>query len=299
MNAAYVFRVEFRLDPEGATIAPDRFETTMELPANEPGTDGWLFFRDRLWRGEIGDEPSFRRLASDRLGVEVVAANFRELRTDEAFRRAAVGDRGRPRPVQRRFGRRGPAQIPRLVGPRAGGVTFRMLQSPSRPHNALTSRPPTDGPMAVADYDFHLFDLDGTLVDAEWSYTRGVFDRVSDRLGRPFSDREAYVLWHGLGGARGDTLRDLGIDPDAFWPAFHAEEDPDARAEATYLHDDAADCSTASTTPAARPGSSPTASGSSPSPCSTDLTSATGSTRWSAVPTRRAGNPIRTPSNWR
>jgi len=85
MNAAYVFRVEFRLDPEGATIAPDRFETTMELPANEPGTDGWLFFRDRLWRGEIGDEPSFRRLASDRLGVEVVAANFRELRTDEAF----------------------------------------------------------------------------------------------------------------------------------------------------------------------------------------------------------------------
>jgi len=41
-------------------------------------------------------------------------------------------------------------------------------------------------------------------------------------------------------GARGDTLRDLGIDPDAFWPAFHAEEDPDARAEATYLHDDAA-----------------------------------------------------------
>jgi phosphoglycolate phosphatase len=53
--------------------------------------------------------------------------------------------------------------------------------------------------MVVADYDFHLFDLDGTLVDAEWSYTRGVFDRVGDRLGRPFSDREAYVLWHGLG----------------------------------------------------------------------------------------------------
>ena len=94
--------------------------------------------------------------------------------------------------------------------------------------------------MAVADYDFHLFDLDGTLVDAEWSYTRTVFDRVGDRLGQGFSDREAYVLWHGLGGPRGDTLRELGVDPDAFWPAFHAVEDPIARAEATYLHDDAA-----------------------------------------------------------
>ena len=93
--------------------------------------------------------------------------------------------------------------------------------------------------MRLADYDVHLFDLDGTLVDAEWSYTRGVFDRVGDRLGRSFSDREAYVLWHGLGGPRGETLRELGVDPDAFWPAFHAVEDPIARAEATILHDDA------------------------------------------------------------
>ena len=94
--------------------------------------------------------------------------------------------------------------------------------------------------MAVADYDFHLFDLNGTLVDAEWSYTRAVFDRVGDRLGRRFSDREARVLWHGLGGPRADTLRGMGVDPEAFWPAFHAVEDPMARAEATYLHDDAA-----------------------------------------------------------
>ena len=84
MNAAYVFAVAFRLDPDGATADPDRFETTMEIPASDPGDDGWLFFRDRLWRGEIGDESSFRTLASDRLGVAVVEASFRELRTDEA-----------------------------------------------------------------------------------------------------------------------------------------------------------------------------------------------------------------------
>jgi hypothetical protein len=91
MEAAYVVSVAVRLDPPDAAVDPDRFETTMEIPASEPGTDGWLFFRDRLWRGEVGDEPSFRRLAEERLGladtgsVEVVAADFRELRTDEAY----------------------------------------------------------------------------------------------------------------------------------------------------------------------------------------------------------------------
>ncbi|WP_096395299.1 LWR-salt protein [Halorubrum trapanicum] len=92
MEAAYVFRVAVRLDPpEAASVDPARFETTMELAASEPGAGGWLFFRDRLWRGEIGDEPAFRRLAEERLGiedaanVEVAAADFRELRTDEAY----------------------------------------------------------------------------------------------------------------------------------------------------------------------------------------------------------------------
>jgi hypothetical protein len=91
MEAAYVVGVAVRLAPPAAAVDPDRFETTMEIPASEPGAGGWLFFRDRLWRGEIGDEPSFRRLAEERLGladapgIEVVAADFRELRTDDAY----------------------------------------------------------------------------------------------------------------------------------------------------------------------------------------------------------------------
>ena len=89
-------------------------------------------------------------------------------------------------------------------------------------------------------YDFWLFDLDGTVVDAEWAYTREVFDRVGDRLGRGFTDRQAELLWHGLTGARDPLLREWGIDPEEFWPAFHAVEDPQTRAEATFLHDDAA-----------------------------------------------------------
>ena len=85
MNAAYVFGVAFRLDPVGARADPERFETTVEVPAPRPGEDGWLLFRDRLWRGEIGDEPSARAFVGERLGVDVESVTFRELRTDRAY----------------------------------------------------------------------------------------------------------------------------------------------------------------------------------------------------------------------
>ncbi len=85
MNADYRFRVTFRLHPADARVDPDRFETTMAIPAVEPPDPGWLLFRDRLWRGEIGDSETFRAFASDRLGVDVVAVEFAELRTDEAY----------------------------------------------------------------------------------------------------------------------------------------------------------------------------------------------------------------------
>jgi|APHM01.1.fsa_nt_gi haloacid dehalogenase superfamily, subfamily IA, variant 1 with third motif having Dx(3-4)D or Dx(3-4)E len=94
--------------------------------------------------------------------------------------------------------------------------------------------------MVTGEYDFWLFDLDGTIIDAEWGYIRDIFDRVGQRLDRRFSDRDAEILWHGLGGPRNATLQRLGVDPEPFWAAFHAIETPTQRAEATYLHDDAA-----------------------------------------------------------
>jgi hypothetical protein len=86
VDAAYVFRVRFRLDTAaGVRTAPAEFETTVERRAPPPGEPGWRFFRDALWRGEAGDEGHLRDLATGWLGVPVVAASFSELRTDEAY----------------------------------------------------------------------------------------------------------------------------------------------------------------------------------------------------------------------
>lgn len=94
--AAYVFRVRVRLPTEGVDARPDEFETTVRWPAAEPGESGWLFFRDHCWRGEASDERHLRSLLAERLGVPVVAAEFRELRcTRDYLERweAAVADR--------------------------------------------------------------------------------------------------------------------------------------------------------------------------------------------------------------
>ncbi|MEF8973497.1 MAG: LWR-salt protein [Haloarcula sp.] len=86
-SARYVFRVELRLEPDAAGLwtDPDRVETTLYRAADDPGTSGWLFFRDTLWRGELADEPHFRRLVADELGCPVASASFSEFRTDEAY----------------------------------------------------------------------------------------------------------------------------------------------------------------------------------------------------------------------
>jgi hypothetical protein len=97
MDAEYVFRVRVRLDPadEGVRVDPATFETTLYRRAEPPGEDGWLFFRDNLWRGEVNDEGHLRDLAEDSLGVLVDSVSFSALRTDEEYLdavKAEIGD---------------------------------------------------------------------------------------------------------------------------------------------------------------------------------------------------------------
>lgn len=96
-TARYVFRVRFRIEPSlpEVSVDPAEFETTLYRAANPPGEAGWLFFRDHLWRGNIGDEAYLREVAEDALGVPVVSISFSELQTEQTHLdalRAAIGD---------------------------------------------------------------------------------------------------------------------------------------------------------------------------------------------------------------
>ncbi len=89
MDARYVFRAQVRLeaDEPSVSLEPSTAETsvTFFLEAPEPGTDGWLFFRDTLWRGEISDSAYGRQRAEEWLGEPVESISFSELQVDEAY----------------------------------------------------------------------------------------------------------------------------------------------------------------------------------------------------------------------
>jgi phosphoglycolate phosphatase len=93
--------------------------------------------------------------------------------------------------------------------------------------------------MAGSEYDFWLLDLDGTVVDIEQSYVHETIGEVGDRLGFGFTDFEAELLWYGTGNARAEILEGVGVDPDRFWETFHAVEEPESRAQSTYVYEDA------------------------------------------------------------
>lgn len=87
MDARYVFAVEFRLSTPQSELQldPATFETKLYRTADPPGEDGWLFFRDNLWRGAVGDEDYMRRTASAELGVDVEFVEYRAFETDPSY----------------------------------------------------------------------------------------------------------------------------------------------------------------------------------------------------------------------
>lgn len=86
MRAEYVFWVRFGVETaSGVSADPRTFETVVEVSADPPGEDGWMFFRDALWRGEVNDERYARELASEWLSVPAESISFRELRTDDEY----------------------------------------------------------------------------------------------------------------------------------------------------------------------------------------------------------------------
>ncbi|THE64572.1 hypothetical protein D8Y22_12145 [Salinadaptatus halalkaliphilus] len=89
MEGNYVFRVTLQIEPavEGVSIEPASAEPTVTCyrEAAEPGTEGWLFFRNTLWRGEIADQAYGCDLAEEWLELPVAAVDFRELQVDEAY----------------------------------------------------------------------------------------------------------------------------------------------------------------------------------------------------------------------
>lgn len=85
MEAHYVFAATVHLAPSSGSVEPERLEVQYRHPAPEPGESGWLFFRDRLWRGEVNDAAGVRRLIADDLGLDVEHVELRGFETDEAY----------------------------------------------------------------------------------------------------------------------------------------------------------------------------------------------------------------------
>jgi hypothetical protein len=87
VRARYVLGASVRLSPDAQDlqVEPATVEVTVHRAAATPGEDGWRFFRDNCWRGELNHPEHVRELLADELGVTVESVAFRELRTTEAY----------------------------------------------------------------------------------------------------------------------------------------------------------------------------------------------------------------------
>jgi phosphoglycolate phosphatase len=94
--------------------------------------------------------------------------------------------------------------------------------------------------MDAAGDDVLVTDLDGTVVDVRRDHVLAAIDRVGERLGCAFDEREAVRLWYGTDGLRRQILSAHEIDVTEFWRTYEAIRTPDDRVAATYLYDDAA-----------------------------------------------------------
>ena len=90
----------------------------------------------------------------------------------------------------------------------------------------------------LPDYDFWLFDLDGTLIDTDPSYTSSIFSSVGEQIEYDLTETQILEIWYGIHGPRSPYLKSIGIDPELFWDTYHSIEDPTNRAKSTFLFPD-------------------------------------------------------------
>ncbi|MFC6990763.1 LWR-salt protein [Haladaptatus sp. GCM10025707] len=84
-NYAFSVRVRPRIGRPDLRLSPAEFELQLSKTASQPGDDGWLFFRDYLWRGNLNDEEYFRRELESALDMRVTSVSFSGLRTSPEY----------------------------------------------------------------------------------------------------------------------------------------------------------------------------------------------------------------------
>lgn len=98
VQAAYVHAATLLVDTgsEDLSVDPPTVDVIVRRAAPPPGEEGWLYFRDNCWRGELTHPDHVAALLAEELGIPVESVSFRELRATgdyhEALRSAIARD---------------------------------------------------------------------------------------------------------------------------------------------------------------------------------------------------------------